>query len=41
MGRGAGLVDQQRLGGAADAGAAHLGVEHDLAAMARSALAST
>ena len=25
----AGAIDQQRLGGAADAGAAHLGVEHD------------
>ena len=29
VGGGAGAVDQQRLGGAADAGAAHLGVEHD------------
>ena len=28
-GRGAGAIDQQRLGRAADAGAAHLGVEHD------------
>src|SRR5215472_16773811 len=26
---GAGAIDQQRLGGAADAGAAHFGVEHD------------
>ena len=31
MRRGAGAVDQQRLGGAADAGAPHLGVEHDVA----------
>jgi len=31
MRRGAGLVDQQRLGRAADAGAAQFGVEQDLA----------
>ena len=36
-----GAVDQQRLGGAADAGAAHLGVGHDARAIAGSAAAWT
>jgi hypothetical protein len=36
-----GAIDQQGLGRAAHAGAAHLGVQHDLLAIARSAALST